>query len=72
MRWMFLALALCGHPANAEENLAPFKEVIERAINSIEATFAALPMHLLMGKEGVIARLRASGHDVEEPELLSR
>jgi uncharacterized protein YbaP (TraB family) len=45
---------------------------IERAINRNEATFAALPMHLLMGREGVTARLRASGHDVEEPELLSR
>lgn len=43
-----------------------------QAEGSPEATFAALPMHLLLGKEGVIARLRASGYAIEEPELLSR
>jgi hypothetical protein len=42
---------------------------LERAINRNQATFAALPMHLLLGKEGVIARLRASGYRVDEPEL---
>jgi uncharacterized protein YbaP (TraB family) len=45
---------------------------LERAINRNEATFAALPMHLLLSKEGVIARLRASGYRIDEPELLSR
>jgi uncharacterized protein YbaP (TraB family) len=40
---------------------------LERAINRNEATFAALPMHLLLGKEGVLARLRASGYRIEEP-----
>jgi uncharacterized protein YbaP (TraB family) len=45
---------------------------MERAINRNEATFAALPIHLLLGKEGVIARLRAAGYDIEQPELLSR
>ena len=45
---------------------------IERAINRNEATFAALPMYLLLGQEGVIARLRASGHQIEEPQLLSQ
>jgi hypothetical protein len=44
----------------------------ERAINRNEATFAALPIHLLLGAEGVIARLRASGYAIQEPELLSR
>jgi hypothetical protein len=28
MRWIFFALALCGHPANAEENAAPLEEVL--------------------------------------------
>jgi uncharacterized protein YbaP (TraB family) len=45
---------------------------IERAINRNEATFAALPIHLLLGEQGVIARLRASGYAIDEPELLSR
>lgn len=40
---------------------------LERAINRNEATFAALPMHLLLGKEGVLARLRASGYRLDEP-----
>jgi len=31
---------------------------IERAINRNETTFAALPIHLLLGEQGVIARLR--------------
>jgi uncharacterized protein YbaP (TraB family) len=45
---------------------------LERAINRNEATFAALPIHLLLGVQGVIARLRASGYAIDEPELLSR
>jgi hypothetical protein len=28
MRWILFALALCGHPAIAEENLAPLEEVL--------------------------------------------
>jgi hypothetical protein len=28
MRWILFALALCGHPANAEENAAPLEEVL--------------------------------------------
>jgi hypothetical protein len=44
---------------------------LERAINRNEATFAALPMHLLLGKEGGIARLSASGYRIDDPELLS-
>jgi uncharacterized protein YbaP (TraB family) len=40
---------------------------LERAINRNETTFAALPMHLLLGKDGVLARLRASGYRIEEP-----
>jgi uncharacterized protein YbaP (TraB family) len=45
---------------------------LERAINRNQATFAALPIHLLLGDQGVIARLRASGYAIEEPELLPR
>jgi hypothetical protein len=45
---------------------------IERAINRNETTFTALPIHLLLGEQGVIARLRASGYAIQEPELLSR
>lgn len=44
---------------------------LERAINRNEATFAALPMHPLLGKDGGIARLSASGYRIDEPELLS-
>lgn len=40
---------------------------IERALNRNEATFAALPIHLLLRKDGVIARLRAAGYSIEEP-----
>jgi len=40
---------------------------IERAVNRNETTFAALPMHLLLGKDGVLARLRASGYAIDEP-----
>lgn len=40
---------------------------IERAMNRNQATFAALPMHLLLRKDGVIARLRAAGYSIEEP-----
>ena len=50
--------------AEAENKLLT---AIERAMNRNLATFAALPMHLLLRKDGVIARLRAAGYSVEEP-----
>jgi hypothetical protein len=40
---------------------------IERALNRNEVTFAALPIHLLLRKDGVIARMRAAGYAIEEP-----
>jgi hypothetical protein len=40
---------------------------IERAINRNEVTFAALPIHLLLRKDGVLVRLRAAGYSIEEP-----
>ena len=40
---------------------------IERAMNSNQVTFAALPIHVLLRKDGVIARLRAAGYSIEEP-----
>ena len=40
---------------------------IERAVNRNEVTFAALPIHLLLRKDGVLARLRAAGYSIEEP-----
>lgn len=40
---------------------------IERAMNRNEVTFAALPIHLLLRKDGVVARLRAAGYSIEEP-----
>lgn len=40
---------------------------IERAINRNQVTFAALPIHVLLRKDGVIARLRAAGYVIEEP-----
>jgi hypothetical protein len=50
--------------AEAENKLLT---AIERAVNRNETTFAALPMHLLLGKDGVVARLRASGYSIDEP-----
>jgi len=50
--------------AEAENKLLT---AMERALNRNEATFAALPIHLLLRKDGVIARLRASGNAIEEP-----
>ncbi|HKS59085.1 MAG TPA: TraB/GumN family protein [Steroidobacteraceae bacterium] len=41
---------------------------MERAMNRNEVTFAALPIHLLLRKDGVIARLRAAGYSIEEPD----
>lgn len=40
---------------------------IERAINRNQVTFAALPIYVLLRKDGVIARLRAAGYSIEEP-----
>jgi uncharacterized protein YbaP (TraB family) len=50
--------------AEAENKLLT---AIERAMNRNEVTFAALPIHLLLRKDGVIARLRAAGYSIEEP-----
>jgi hypothetical protein len=50
--------------AEAENKLLA---AIERAMNRNRTTFAALPIHLLLRKDGLIARLRASGYVVEEP-----
>jgi hypothetical protein len=36
-------------------------------MNRNEVTFAALPIHLLLRKDGVLARLRAAGYSIEEP-----
>jgi hypothetical protein len=41
---------------------------IERALNRNQTTFAALPVHLISRRDGVIARLRAAGYAVEEPQ----
>jgi hypothetical protein len=38
---------------------------IERAMNRNGVTFAALPIHLLLRKDGVIARLRAAGYAID-------
>lgn len=40
---------------------------IERAMNRNETTFAALPIYLLLRKDGLLARLRAGGYSIEEP-----
>jgi TraB/PrgY/gumN family len=40
---------------------------IERAMNRNETTFAALPIYLLLGEQGLLARLRAGGCSIEEP-----
>jgi uncharacterized protein YbaP (TraB family) len=40
---------------------------IERAMNRNEITFAALPLYLLLGDEGLLVRLRAGGCSIEEP-----
>lgn len=40
---------------------------IERALNQHNSTFAALPIPLLLGQSGLIAKLRALGYRIEEP-----
>jgi hypothetical protein len=40
---------------------------LELAMKRNEATFAALPIHLLLAQDGVIARLRAYGYAIDEP-----
>ncbi len=63
--WPFLNDEEVRHLQTEAEN--KLLTAIERAINRNETTFAALPMHLLLGREGVIARLRASRYAIEEP-----
>lgn len=67
--WPFLSDEVVRRLHREAEN--ELLATLDRAINRNEATFAALPMHLLLGTE-VIARLRASGYAIEQPELLSR
>jgi hypothetical protein len=40
---------------------------MERAMNRNQVTFAALPIHLLLRKDGLLAQLRALGYSIEEP-----
>ncbi len=40
---------------------------IERALNQHDNTFAALPIHLLLGQNGLIEKFRALGYRIEEP-----
>ena len=40
---------------------------IERALNQHDNTFAALPIYLLLGQDGLIAKLRNLGYRIEEP-----
>lgn len=51
--------------AEAENKLL---SAIERALNRNESTFAALPVHILSRRDGVVSRLRAAGYFVEDPQ----
>jgi hypothetical protein len=63
--WPFLSDKEVQRLHNEAEN--KLLTAIERAMNRNAVTFAALPIHLLLRKDGVIARLRASGYSIEEP-----
>jgi hypothetical protein len=41
---------------------------LERALNRNRATFAALPVSLLLRRDGLLARLRATGYTVSDPQ----
>lgn len=64
--WPFLSDKEVQRLHNEAEN--KLLTALERAMNRNEATFAALPIHLLLRKDGVIARLRAAGYSIEEPD----
>jgi hypothetical protein len=64
--WPFLSEQEVQRLHAAAEN--KLLSAIERAMNRNEVTFAALPIHLLLRKDGVIARLRAAGCSIEEPD----
>lgn len=63
--WPFLSEAEVQRLHTEAEN--KLLTAIERAMNRNEVTFAALPIHLLLRKDGVMARLRAAGYSIEEP-----
>lgn len=64
--WPFLSQDEVHQLQSGAEN--KLLSAIERALNRNETTFAALPVHLIARRDGVVARLRAAGYSVEEPQ----
>ena len=64
--WPFLGQDEVNRLQSGAEN--KLLSAIERALNRNETTFAALPVHLIARRDGVVARLRAAGYSVEEPQ----
>jgi hypothetical protein len=64
--WPFLSQEEVHRLQSEAEN--KLLSAIERALNRNQTTFAALPVHLISRRDGVVARLRAAGYAVEEPQ----
>ena len=64
--WPFLSQDEVNQLQSDAEN--KLLSAIERALNRNESTFAALPVHLLLRRDGVVSRLRASGYLIEAPQ----
>ncbi len=64
--WPFLAQAEVNRLQSDGEN--KLLSAIERALNRNDSTFVALPVHLIARRDGVVARLRAAGYSVAEPQ----
>jgi hypothetical protein len=63
--WPFLTLEEVERiVANEDNRLAA---IFERALRRNRTTFAALPMHLLMKRNGPLSILAAAGFQVEQP-----
>lgn len=63
--WPFLSnkKLQCLH-RQAESKLL---SAMERAMNRNQTVLAALPIHLLLRKDGLLAQLRALGYSIEDP-----
>jgi hypothetical protein len=64
--WPFLSQEEVQRLQSDAEN--KLLSAIERALNRNQTTFAALPVHLVLRRNGVVSSLRAAGYAVEEPQ----
>jgi uncharacterized protein YbaP (TraB family) len=62
------AMSFQRRPEHRAQALAAWRTAVEAAILEGHTVLAVLPLADLMGAEGVVARLRAGGHEVEAPE----